>query len=381
MTFAEVRNAPPHRPAWIEIDLACMRRNYALLHADKPASLQVLAVVKDDAYGHGAVPVAEAALDAGVKGLAVSNLAEGAALREAGIRAPILVFGEIHPAEMAWMIHFQLTACINRLDTARALSAETERRGGRVAVHLKVETGMGRFGVHWSEAAELAEALTRLPGLYLEGIFSHFARSDEADKSFAHLQLERFQHALAECDRRGLAMECRHLCNTGGFLDLPQAHLDMVRIGILPLGVYPSRVCRRLRGLKPVMTVKSRLAAVRDLQKGDNVGYGLRYQAPTPRRIAVLPMGYGDGYPRVRNEGHVLIHGRRAPIVGANAMDTTMVDVTQIPEAGLWDEAVLMGRQGREEISVHQIAEWKKTVSYEVLAGWRHRVPRIYSPT
>jgi len=170
----------------------------------------------------------------------------------------------------------------------------------------------------------------------------------------------------------------RHLCNSGGFLDLPQAHFDMVRIGMLQYGVYPSKVCRRLEGIEPVMSVKARIAGIQNLAAGDVVGYGMRYRAESPRRIAVIPVGYGDGFPRVRNQGFVLAHGRRAPLVGGVAMDALTVDITDIPEAGLWDEVVLMGRQGDEEISVHEVAQWKNSVSYDVLAGWRARLPRVY---
>ena len=169
-------------------------------------------------------------------------------------------------------------------------------------------------------------------------------------------------------------MKFRHLCNSGGFLDLPQAHFDMVRLGILPLGVFPSSVCRRIPGIEPVMTVKARIVAIQELQPGDTVGYGMRYTAPSPRRIAVLPLGYGDGFPRVRNQGCVLVHGRRAPLVGGVAMDALTVDITDIPAAQLWDEAVIMGRQGEEKSRSMKLPRLKNSVSYDVLAGWRGRL-------
>ena len=175
-------------------------------------------------------------------------------------------------------------------------------------------------------------------------------------------------------------MRWRHLANSGGFLDLPQARYDAVRLGILPLGVYPSAACRRLPGVAPVMSVKARIVALQQLAPGDSVGYGMRYTAAASRRIAVLPLGYGDGFPRVRNQGAALLHGRRAPLVGGVTMDALMVDVTDIPAAQLGDEAVLMGRQGGEEISAHEIAGLKNSVSYDVLCGWRARLPRVYLP-
>jgi alanine racemase len=202
--------------------------------------------------------------------------------------------------------------------------------------------------------------------------------SDEADKTFALEQYRRFGTLLSQMEARNLTVKYRHLCNSGGFLDLPMAHLDMVRCGILPLGVYPSQVCRRLPGIAPVMRVKCRLAAIQNIQPGDTIGYGMRYQAESPRCIGILPIGYGDGFPRLRNQGWVLLHGRKAPIVGANAMDAIMVDLTEIPQAKVWDEIVLVGRQAPEEISVHHVAQWGQTVSYDILCRWRARLPRVY---
>ena len=250
--------------------------------------------------------------------------------------------------------------------------------GKRVPVHLKINTGMNRYGVGWNEALPLVEEICSTKSLLLEGVMSHFAQSDETDKTFARLQLERFNRFLRDLTGRRISVKYRHLCNSGGFLDVPQAHFDMVRLGIITFGVYPSSVCRRIPGIEAVMSVKARIAAFQKLQPGDHVGYGMRYTAPSPRRIAVLPVGYGDGFPRVRNLGFALIHGCRAPIVGGVAMDATTVDITEIPQAQVWDEAVLMGRQGNDEISVHDLARLKNTVSYDVLTGWRQRLPRVY---
>jgi len=205
---------------------------------------------------------------------------------------------------------------------------------------------------------------------------THFAQSDEADKSFALLQIERFDQVMGAWQRAGGRALCQHLCNSGGFLDLPRAHRDMVRVGLLLYGIFPSAVCRRIPGIQPVMSVKARIAAIQPLQPGEVVGYGMRYTAPGPRRIAVLPIGYGDGFPRVRNTGGALIRGRRAPLVGGVAMDAITVDITGIAEAQMWDEAVIMGRQGGEEITVDDMARLKNSVSYDVLTNWRLRLRR-----
>jgi alanine racemase len=367
----------PLRSAWIEVDLGRLQRNYQIISRDKPAGLQILSVVKDNAYGHGALRVARTALSCGATFLALSSLDEAMALREQGIQAPILLFGERQEAELPWCVDNRLTCCVHDRHTVESLGQLAANSGKPVSVHLKVNTGMNRYGVRWSEAMPLVDLICATKSLVLEGAFSHFSMSDELDKSFALLQLARFNEVLAGILAGGVRLKYRHLCNSGGFLDLPQAHFDMARIGMLQFGVYPSKVCRRIPGIEPIMSVKARIAGFQNIQKDDVVGYGMRYQAPSARRIAVIPVGYGDGFPRVRNQGCVLVNGRRAPLVGGVAMDALTIDVTEMPEARLWDEVVLMGKQGNEEISVHELAQWKNSVSYDVLAGWRARLPRI----
>ncbi len=368
----------PHRPAWVEIDLGQLRKNFAIIFQDKPAHLEVLSVVKDQAYGHGSARVARIALEAGARYLAVVTVDEALHLRSQGISAPVLVFGERTSEEWEVILHNNLLSCVNNLTLGRELARQAEAAQTRLPVHVEIDTGMSRYGVRWTEAAQLILELARLKSLRIEGVMSHFAMSDELDKSFAMLQLQRFRQVLDEVAAAGLNIPLRHMCNTGGYLDLPMAHFDMVRMGILPLGVYPSQVCRRIPGLTPVMSVKTRIAAIRELQPGDKVGYGMHYTASESRRIAVLPVGYADGYPRVRNRGEVLIHGRRAAVVGGNAMDAMMVDITEIPRAALWDEVVIMGRQGEENIDAHELARLKGSVSYDILSGWRSRLPRVY---
>ncbi len=369
----------PTRPAWVEIDLDRLRRNFELINRDKPAPLEVLSVVKDDGYGHGALAVGRTALACGARFLALSTVEEAMRLRDQGIGVRLLLLGDRQESELTWCIAHGLTCCVSEPQTAVKLAELAAKAGKRVPVHLKINTGMNRYGVRWNQAAALAAEIAATPSLFLEGALSHFAQSDEIDKTFALLQLARFNEVLGALDGRGISLKIRHLCNSGGFLDLPQAHFDMVRLGILPLGVFPSSVCRRIPGIELVMTVKARIAAIQQIEPGDCVGYGMRFVAPSRRRIAVLPIGYGDGFPRIRNQGYALIHGRRAPLVGGTAMDAVTADITDLPEARLWDEAVLMGRQGNEEISVHDVARLKGSVSYDVLCGWRARLPRIYA--
>jgi alanine racemase len=366
----------PSRPAWTEIDLGRLRRNLQLIRRNLPANVKLLAVVKDEAYGHGALDVAKIAIEEGAAAFGLSTLEEAMALRDAGITAPLLLLGERQEAELPWCVAHDLTVCVNEPNTVRKLARVAAAAGKRVPVHVKIHTGMSRYGVRWEEALSLIELICSEKSLLLDGAMTHFSQSDETDKTFANLQISRFDSVMAGLAEKGIRVKCQHLCNSGGFLDLPHAHRDMVRTGILMFGIFPSSVCRRIAGIEPVMSVKARIAAIQKLEPGEVVGYGMRYTATTPRRIAVLPIGYGDGFPRVRNQGGALIHGKRAPLIGGIAMDALMVDVTDIPEAQMWDEAVIMGRQGDEEISVHDMAKLKSSVSYEVLTSWRLRLRR-----
>ena len=366
----------PLRPAWTEIDLGKLRRNLQLIRGDLPQHVQLMAVVKDEAYGHGALDVARVAIEEGAWGFGLSTLEEAMHLREGGITAPLLLLGERQEGELPWCVAHDLTVCVNEPHAMRRLAKLAAEFGKRVPVHVKIHTGMSRYGVRWDEELPLIEQIVAEKSLLLEGVMTHFSQSDETDKTFANLQFARFNEVLDAMKQKGIPVKLRHTCNSGGFLDLPHAHLDMVRVGILLYGVFPSTVCRRIEGIEPVMSVKAKIAAIQKLKPGEVVGYGMRYTAQTERRIAILPIGYGDGFPRVRNEGCALIHGRRAPLVGGIAMDALMVDITDIPQAQMWDEAVLMGRQGGDEITVRDIAKLKNSVTYDVLTNWRLRLRR-----
>jgi alanine racemase len=366
----------PLRPAWTEINLGNLRRNLQLIRHDLPKKVRMLAIVKDQAYGHGALDVVRIALEEGATYFGLSNLEEAMSLRDAGITAPLLLLGERQEAELPWCVAHNLTICVNDLHTVRQLAKLAADAGKRALVHAKINTGMSRYGVRWDEALPFIEQVVAEKSLLLEGVMTHFAQSDEADKTFANVQFSRFSEVLRGLEQRKIKVPLRHCCNSGGVLDLPQAHLDMVRPGILIYGVFPSEVCRRIPGIEPVMSVKAKIAAIQTLKPGEMVGYGMHYTAKALRRIAILPIGYGDGFPRVRNEGCALIHGQRAPLVGGIAMDALMVDITDIPQAKMWDEAVIMGKQGHDEITARDIAKLKKSVTYDVLINWQLRLQR-----
>jgi alanine racemase len=365
------------RPAWIEVDMGRVRANLRRIHERRSRAVQVWAVVKDNAYGHGMIPIARAALESGVTGLAVNTLREAADLRAAEIRAPVLMLGERDIEELPFAVEHGVVVSVGELEVARQLDALARQAGWCAPIHLKVDTGMNRFGVRWDAIEQAVSELRSLPGLVVEGVMSHFAMSDEADKSFAREQIRRFDSAVAVLRGwRGSGLQA-HMCNTGGFLDLPEAHYDAVRLGILPLGVYPSEACARIDGLRPALQVKARLLTVRELRVGETFGYGLRYRARERRRIGVLGLGYGDGYPRLVNQGEVLIGGRRLPIVGSVAMDAMGIDVSEAPEVRPGAEVVLLGEQGTASIGARELARWAGTVTYDVLAGWRGRLPRL----
>lgn len=365
-------------PAWIEIDLRQYVRNLDSIWAAKSADTSVAVILKDNAYGHGAIELGKIAEKKKAAMLVVATLNEATELRKAGLASEILILGERQPAEIEECCLHKFSICAGSLDALKAANKAAARAGLSCNIHLKIDTGMSRYGFRWSETSALPAELGQLKNLKVEGVLSHFAMSDESDKTFAELQLQRFNEALSALKGAGLQHRWTHICNSGGLLDLPQAHFNLVRVGILALGVYPSKVCRRLEGIAPLMAVKARIAALKNLDAGDHVGYGMRFTAPGKMRIATLGLGYGWGFPRVRNKGSVLIHGKRAPIIGGVSMDAISVDVSGIPEAELWDEVVILGQSGNEQITINDLAELKNSVSYDAMTAWRNNLPRVY---
>ncbi|OGG99813.1 MAG: alanine racemase [Candidatus Lambdaproteobacteria bacterium RIFOXYD1_FULL_56_27] len=365
----------------VEVNLKVVEANLRLILEEKPAHLELLLVVKDDALGHGIVPVAKLAATLGIKRFGVACLSEALALRAAGLLAPdILVFGERDDQELPIALRHKLTLQIQSLEKAERLNELAASAGQRAKVHLKVDSGMGRYGVKPHAVLELVEQISRLKNLELEGVMTHFAQSDEADKTYAKLQWERFSAVVSALEAKGQRPPLVHACNSGGYLDLPFAHGDMVRIGALLAGVYPSEVCRRInregKTLAPALSLKSRVAFVKTLELGDKVGYGMHYTAPGATQLAILPLGYGDGYPRLRNKGAVLIQGTECPILGGNSMDAIMVDCSHLQEVSPGEEVVLIGTQGEKEITAMQLARWASTVTYQVLSCWTGRIEK-----
>ncbi|HUL31900.1 MAG TPA: alanine racemase [Thermodesulfobacteriota bacterium] len=366
------------RPTVGEVDLRALEFNYRQIRKRIPEGVKLLAVVKADAYGHGAIPVSLRLEKLGVEYLGVAIPEEGVELRKGGVRTPILVLGGIFGAEVDHIFRFHLTPVIFRKDSLKTLSREAERRKKKVKVHLKVDTGMGRLGVPLSLWPDFLREARRLPKIDIEGILSHFSMTDE-EKGFTHNQWRAFQRAVATAEELGVSSRYVHMANSATLTAFPAYSAGLVRPGIMLYGSYPSPAFCSLISLKPVMTLKTRIHFLKSVPAGTRISYGGTFKAKRESLIATLPIGYADGYSRhLSNHGEVLVRGKRAPVVGKVCMDFIMVDVTDIPHVSLGDEVVLMGRQGKEQITPEEIAEKIDSISYEVLCSIGKRVPRIY---
>lgn len=365
------------RPTHLEVDLGRLAANYRAIatHVGRP----VMPILKANAYGHGLVAVARTLEAAGAPVLGLAFLEEGVELREAGVRAPILVLGGILGDQIPDFLAHDLQLCASSVDKLAAIDAAAAERGVRAKVHLKIDTGMERIGVHWYSASKLLDASLQCRNVDVVGVMSHLATADEADLSYARLQLERFEQVLGFYALRSLPVPTRHLANSGAVLQLPEAWLDLVRPGIALYGVLPSDDVPRTVDVAPALTWKSRVVYFKVVEPGNPVSYGATWRPERRTRIVTVPVGYGDGYPRaLSNRAEVLISGKRYPVVGRVCMDQLMVDIGW-DSAYNGDEVVLLGRQGDEAITAEELASRAGTVPYEILTGINARVPRVYS--
>ncbi len=368
----------PTRPTWLEIDLDAIRENLRHIRRIIGPQVQVMAIVKGNAYGHGIAAIAHTAVVSGASMLGVACLSEARMLQEAGLTVPMLILGYTPPWQVEDAVRFSVRVTLFDLETAHALSQAAQRVQRPARVHIKVDTGMGRLGVLPPEAPEFVEAVARLPGIEIEGIFTHFSTADELDKGYTYWQLARFEHVLDAVRARGIHIPLIHTANSAALLTVPESRFNMVRVGIAMYGLAPSAWTPLPAGMRPALTWKTLIAQVKTLPPGSFVSYGNTYQTADEERIAVIPVGYADGFRRApAHWGYVLVHGRRAPIVGRVCMDQTMINVTHIPEVRQGDEVVLLGRQGEEEITAEEVAERLGTIHYEVLSEILSRVPRV----
>ncbi len=365
-----------------DIDLDAIRHNMDEMHRLVDPHTKLMAVIKTDGYGHGAIPIARELEEIDyVYGYAVAAEEEALALRADGIKKPILILGYTFPEQYEALLQAQITPAIFTVEAAKLLSETAGRMQMTAHIHIKLDTGMGRVGFLISEeSADQIAQIAKLPHIMIEGMFTHFAKADEKDKTSANKQLSEFLRMADMLEERGVHIPLKHCSNSAGILDLPQANLDIVRAGITLYGLHPSEEVHLERmDMRPVMSLKSQVAHVKTLPAGYGISYGATYVTVDERRIATIPVGYGDGYARsLSNKGDVLIRGRRAPICGRVCMDQFMVDVTDIPDVCVGDKVTLIGTDGEEHITLEELGEKSGRFNYEFACDLGKRIPRVF---
>ncbi|NLM10078.1 MAG: alanine racemase [Clostridiaceae bacterium] len=368
--------------AWAEIHLDNIEHNVKEVVKRVGKMTEVMAVVKADAYGHGVFETVPTLIESGATRLAVSMLDEAIQLREFGIKVPILVLGYTEPSRVEDVINYNITQTVFSHELAKALSDAAVRLGKQAKIHIKIDTGMTRVGfMPGYSAVKDVVRINELPGIIIEGLFSHFASADEVDREFTMIQFERFESIIQELNRIGILIPVKHIANSAAIIQYPNLHLNIVRPGIVLYGLYPSNdIDKSLINIKPAMELKAKIVLVKEVEEGTPISYGRTYVTKRKSRIATLPIGYADGYSRLlSNRGRVLIHGEYAPIVGSICMDQCMVDVTDIKkEVRTGDEAVIFGVQGNNKITVDEISQLCSTINYEVVSLIGKRIPRVY---
>lgn len=367
--------------AYVSVNLSAVRHNLTEIKASLEEGTGICAVVKADAYGHGAVEVTgELEKMDCVTFYATASVEEADRLYEAGRRKPILVMGVTFPDQYARAIERGYRMNVYRFDMAKELSDEAVKQQKEVYVHIGLDTGMNRLGFMINdEVIDEIEAITKLPNVVVEGIFTNFTKAGESDKSFTYEQISRYNNIVEGLEYRGIHIPVKHLANSAATLDIKEAQLNMVRVGILMYGVYPPGEVSRDLNLIPALEVKSVISYLKKVKANDRISYGGTYKLAAEERIATIPVGYADGYPRsLSNKGYVLIHGQKAPIRGMICMDLMMVDVSDIPDVKEWTEVTLIGTDGQEQIRVENLGELSGRFSYELLCDLSTRIPRIY---
>ena len=367
--------------AWVEIDLGALSDNVKQLVKFLSPRTQLMAVVKADAYGHGAVAVAKTALEAGAGWLGVATVPEGIQLREDGIKAPILILGATNtPEQIQAIAHWQLqpTLCSPKQALEFSNTLETINYNSSLSVHIKLDTGMSRLGTNWQQAAEFVQLVQGLPHLDIASIYSHLATADNPDATVMMEQHSRFEEAIAHIKAKGITIPSLHLANSAATLADSRLHYDMVRVGLAIYGLYPANHLQNHIKLQPVLQLKARVTQVKTIAAGTGVSYGHHFIAPQEMRLAVVGIGYADGVPRhLSNQMQVLIRGQRVPQIGAITMDQIMLDVSSIPDLQEGEIVTLLGEQGKEQISADDWANCLNTISWEILCGFKHRLPRV----
>lgn len=372
-----------YQRAWTEIDLGAIRDNMLHMKENIARDTKILAVIKTDGYGHGSVPIAKMLekMDF-IFGYAAATYEEAHVLREAGIKKPILILGYTFPYCYENLAREEIRPAIYREDMTEQLAEAAKRAGKKIKVHIKVDTGMGRIGITPDEdGLKFVKCVMEHPELEVEGIFTHFAKSDEADKTSANHQLELFKNFIDRVQTElGLEIPVKHCSNSAAILEMPQANMDMVRAGITTYGLYPSdEVKKDIVPLRAAMSFYSHIVYCKTIHPGQSVSYGGLFTATKDTRVATIPVGYGDGYPRsLSGKGYVLIHGKKAQILGRVCMDQFMVDISGIPEAAEGDKVTLLGSDGSEQITAEELGALSGRFNYEFVCDLGKRIPRVY---
>lgn len=365
------------RPVWAEIDLDNLKKNYEIIRK-RVKDKKIISVVKADAYGHGAVEIAKELETLGSDYFAVATLEEGMELRINGISKPILIFGYIFPKQVNYILDFSLIPTIYSLDFARELNNLCEIRKEKVKVHIKIDTGMGRVGVLWQDSVDFIKNVMKFKNLIIEGLYAHFSTADESDKSFSKVQFERFQKVVDSLKKEEIEIPFKHHGNSATVIDLPQYILDGVRCGIMLYGLKPSREIKNIN-LYPVMSIKAKLIFIKNVPENTPISYGRKYYTKKEATIGTLPLGYADGYPRLlSNKGIVIYRGKRVKVVGTVTMDQIMIDISKFENPQIGEDVIILGKNGKEEVSADEIAKKCRTINYEIVTRIGKRMPKVY---
>ena len=370
---------PHYRPTWAEIDLSAIEHNYKHVRKLVGKDVNIMVVVKANAYGHGIVEVSKVLERLGVNYLGVATTDEAVRLREYGVRTPVLVLGSVLPDEVKILIANDVTITLCSDDLIEAIRKETAG-GHKAKVHIKIDTGMGRIGVWHEEALNFVKNLAQEKNIIIEGIYTHFSSAGR-DDFFTNYQIDAFEKLLARLEGFDIRIPLRHAANSIATVDFKRSHLNLVRPGLIIYGMYPKHTFPKLIKLKPALSLKTKIVYIKETPPGRSISYGRTYVTEKHTRIATLPIGYADGYARnLSNKAEVLVRARRARIGGKVTMDQMMIDVGHIKRIRVGDEVVLLGKQGRDEIRPEKLARLAETIAYEFICGISNRVPRVYKP-
>lgn len=368
------------RPAWAEINLDNLANNMKEIKKISK-SRDIIAVVKADAYGHGAVDAAPVFLENGATRLAVAVISEAVELRESGIKCPIMILGFTSPYSIDELLKYDIEQTVYSYEYACEISKKAAMQNKTAKIHIALDTGMGRIGfMPQDKSLDEVYKISKLPNIIIEGLFSHFSTSDEKDKSYTHAQIKKFNWFYDELLKRGIKINIRHIANSAAIIDMPEVHFDAVRPGIILYGYYPSKdVSKDKINLKPAMSLKANIIHIKKVKSGEYIGYGRKFKTSRESLIATLPIGYADGYTRLLfNKAKVIINGKFAPVVGRICMDQCMVDITEVGNVKIGDEVIIMGSDGSLKFDADNIADLLGTISYEVTCMVSKRIPRVY---